>query len=211
MDSSESSVIFTGARSCKEHAPCDTPVVSIPAMHPRLEELSALLARARDDLLKAVHEVPDDQRERRPPDGDWSVAEVVDHLRAVEAGSAALLARRALRAREAGIGPDPETSSVLGRLDHADLVDTPVRRVAPDIVRPREGTTTQDALDGLTASRAALGDAVRALDGLDATQVKATHAALGELDAYQWLLFIAQHELRHARQIRMIALALREE
>jgi len=68
-------------------------------MHPRLEELDAFLTRTRADVLGAVDDVPDAARDRRPADGGWSVAEVLDHLRAVEAGSAALLARRAMRAR----------------------------------------------------------------------------------------------------------------
>ena len=179
-------------------------------MHPRLEELTALLDRARDELLRAVHAVPDDLRERRPADGRWSVAEVLEHLRVVEAGSAALLARRTLRAREAGVGPDPETSSVLGRLDGAGLLEPSVRRVAPEIVQPRADATVREALTGLEASRAALGETIRALDGVDGSQVKARHEALGELDGYQWLVFLAQHEMRHAGQIHAIAAALRE-
>jgi hypothetical protein len=151
-------------------------------MHPRLEELTALLDRARDELLRTVHDVPDDLRERRPPDGGWSVAEVLEHLRVVEAGSAALLARRTLRAREAGVGPDPETSSVLGRLDDAGLLEPTVRRVAPEMVQPRADATVREALAGLDASRASLGDAIRALDGIDASRVMLRHAALGELD-----------------------------
>src|ERR1700755_779009 len=141
-------------------------------MHPRLEELNALLERARETLLRAVQAVPVDLRERRPPDGRWSVAEVLDHLRVVEAGSAALVTRRATRARESGVGPDPETSSVLDRLDFAGFLDREVRPVWPDIVLPRPDATVADALAGLAESRVALGRTIEALDGLDATQVK---------------------------------------
>jgi len=211
------SVIFIeGCGACKEYAPRRAAApggatgVTILAMHPRLEELSAVLDRARAELRRAVDDVADELRERRPPDGSWSVAEVLDHLRVVEAGSAALLARRTLRAREAGVGPDPETDSVLGRLDDAGLLEPSVRRVAPEIVQPRADVTARQALAGLEASRAALDDAIRALDGVDASRVMLRHAALGELDGYQWLLFLAQHEMRHARQIRAIGAALRE-
>ena len=183
--------------------------INILDMHPRLEELERFLERMRAELLRSVERVPHDARDRRPDDGGWSVAEVLDHLRVVEAGTATLLTRRTQRAREAGVGEDPETSSVLARLDHARVIESPTLSVAPEIVRPREGVRAVDALTGLERSRVALREAVRALDGVDPTRVKAKHALLGELDAYQWLLFVGQHETRHARQIERIAAALR--
>lgn len=178
-------------------------------MHTRLRELSDLLASERAALLAAVETVPAELRERRPADGEWTVAEVLDHLRAVEAGSAGLLARRAQRAREAGVGADPETTSVLGRIDHLQVADSPAPRVAPEIVRPRADATAAEALDALAESRTALLATVAQLDGVDGAQVKAMHAALGELDAYQWLLFLAEHERRHARQIARLGERLR--
>jgi hypothetical protein len=89
---------------------------------------------------------------------------------------------------------------VLGRLDHANLVERPAFE-APPIVQPRDGVRFDDVLAGLDASRAALLDVVGQLEHVDATRVTARHAALGELDAYQWLLFLGLHERRHLRQL----------
>lgn len=168
-----------------------------------------MLTRGRAALLAAVASVPADQLERRPSPDGWSVAEVLDHLQAVESGSARLLAKRLLRAREAGIGPETETSSVLDCLADRDIVGGPPR-VAPELVRPREGATAEQALEGLQAAREALLDVLREGDGLALGQVTAIHPVLGEIDLYRWVTFVAQHEERHERQLRAIGAALAE-
>ncbi len=38
-------------------------------------------------------------------------------------------------------------------------------------------------------------------DGLSLGEIKHTHPVLGELDLYQWLIFLGQHESRHKKQI----------
>ena len=107
-------------------------------MHPRTAELADLLARERAALLAAVDAVPADRRDVAPEPGTWSVAEVLGHLQAVEGGSARLLARRLERAREAGLGPERDATSVLGRIPRALLLDGPARE-APEITRPTAG------------------------------------------------------------------------
>jgi hypothetical protein len=177
-------------------------------LHPRLAELTDLLDEHRATLLAVVDTVPAAERERRAvPDG-WSVAEVLDHLARVEGGTARLLAKRIARARESGVGADAEVDSVRHRMDRYDVAGGGTRRVAPELVAPGAGATAADALAALRASREALLATIRDADGVDLAQVRATHAAFGELDGYQWLLFVGQHELRHARQIRAIQRAL---
>jgi hypothetical protein len=177
-------------------------------MHPRLAELTDVLAERRATLLAAVDAVPAAARERRPARDVWSVAELLDHLARVEGGTARLLAKRIARARESGVGPDPATDSVRRRLDRFDVAGSPVPRVAPEFVLPGEGVTTADALAALRTSRDALLATIRDADGVDLGQVHASHPALGELDGYEWLLFIGEHELRHARQLATIGAAL---
>ena len=38
-------------------------------------------------------------------------------------------------------------------------------------------------------------------DGLALGEIKHDHVVLGELDLYQWLIFLGQHEARHTKQI----------
>lgn len=176
-------------------------------MHPRLAELDDLLTRQRAALLAAVAEVPADHLDTPPAAGQWSVGQLLEHLRLVEDGSARLLARRLARAREQGLGEETETSSVAESLDRRWLMDGEAR-TAPEMVTPAPAVRAAEALAGLAESRAALQQVMRDGDGLALGQVRATHAALGDIDFYQWLQFIAWHEARHARQLHAIAAAL---
>jgi hypothetical protein len=68
-------------------------------------------------------------------------------------------------------------------------------------VLPRADIDFKEALDGLESSRDALRTAVVSANGLALGEIKHTHAILGELDLYQWLIFVGQHEGRHRKQI----------
>lgn len=177
-------------------------------MHPPLQELADLLARTRAEVLAAWQALPPDTRERRPSPESWTPAEVIEHLRLSEAGSAALLAKRLQRAREAGLGPETDHRS---RLDTPELSEFVVRgppRAAPEVVRPAPDVRAADAEAGLRASRAALDQIMHEASGLALGDVKARHLALGEIDFYQWLLFIAEHDRRHLGQLLRLRDAL---
>ena len=181
------------------------PARSVPNMHPPLRELADLLARARADVLATWDAIPPTARELRPAPDQWTAAEVLEHLRLVEAGSAALLAKRLQRAREAGLGAEMDPRSRLDTMAAHALVSGP-RLDAPEAVRPALGVRAADAAAGLAASRAALDQLLAAADGLALGEVRARHLRFGEIDFYQWLLFIAEHERRHLGQL----FALRE-
>jgi hypothetical protein len=177
-------------------------------MHPRIAELVDHLTRGRAALLAAVAAVPADALERRPADGRWSPAEILEHLHQVEAGSARLLARRLQRAREAGLGEETDESSVL---DGPPLYDATTRRVAPEFVQPGGAVDAETALGQLQKSRDALLAVLDDGDGLALGQVTATHHVLGEIDLYRWARFLLEHEAHHEEQIRAIAAAIDEE
>ncbi|GJG87509.1 hypothetical protein tb265_26900 [Gemmatimonadetes bacterium T265] len=176
-------------------------------MHPPLQELADLLARTRDDVLAAWDALPPDTRERRPSPESWTPAEVLDHLRLVEAGSAALLAKRLQRAREAGLGAETDQRSRLDTFDAPEFVHLPPFD-APEPVRPAAGVRAADAEAGLRASRAALDRVVADADGFALGEVRARHLRFGEIDFYQWLLFVAAHERRHLGQLLRLRDAL---
>jgi hypothetical protein len=170
-------------------------------MHPRLVEIAGYLEESRAVLLAAVAAIPEDRRAERASENAWTAGEVIDHLALVEDGVARLLERRAERGRAEGLGPDPETSSILGCLDDRLMDRTQHRFQAHEVVRPRSGTDASVALASLAQSRLALVAAMRHIDGLDLGALRARHPALGEIDLYQWLVMVAKHERRHAQQL----------
>ena len=171
-------------------------------MHPRLAELLAYAGVQRQVLLAAVESVPPARRGGRPGEGVWSVAEVLEHLCRTESGIASLITKRLAEARAAGLERDEEVSSVLGVLDRYGI-DRGTRLVrAPEVVQPTGAWSWSEALERLGASRAAFERAAAAGDGYALGQVTHPHPLIGPLTLYQWILFVGQHEARHAAQIR---------
>jgi hypothetical protein len=172
-------------------------------VHVRLAEVVRYADDRRAELEAAVDRLPYDRWSDRPAADCWSVAQIFDHLHLSESGTARLLAKRIARAKEAGLAPERSEESVLHALDFYPVVDGP-KRQAPEIVVPRADPQAPQVHDALRQSRAALHAAVRSGDGLALGEVMATHPALGVINAYQWVLFIGQHEARHTRQVAEI-------
>jgi hypothetical protein len=129
------------------------------------------------------------------------VAEILDHLRMVESGVARLITKRVGQAKEAGLGEEKSTASVMPSFDkYSAQLESAVLK-SPEMVLPRTDVDFKEALDGLESSREALRAAVVSADGLAIGEIKHTHVVLGELDLYQWLIFVGQHEGRHRKQI----------
>ncbi|HEX7940956.1 MAG TPA: DinB family protein [Gemmatimonadaceae bacterium] len=177
-------------------------------MHSRLAELSERLAAERRELLDVASGVPADRWQTRPSVERWSVSEILQHLHQVEMGCAGVLSKRITQAREAGHPAERETSSVLGTLDHLGVSQLDRKLVAPERVQPAENPDRETAERRLAESRAALLAALESGDGLALGEIRHTHPRFGELDLYQWCLFVAEHEKRHVTQLREVVAQL---
>jgi hypothetical protein len=171
------------------------------SMHARLAEAMGYVEEKRKELLQSFAGVDGNRLCRRAATDGWSVAEILEHLKMVEAGVARLITKRVGQAREAGLGEEKSTSSVMPSFDgYAAMLDGAVLQ-SPATVRPRPNVDISEALEGLEGSREALRAAVITANGLSIGEIKHTHPVLGELDLYQWLIFLGQHENRHRKQI----------
>ena len=178
-------------------------------MHPRTEELLEHLDATRVTLNTTVDAVPASIREIRPAPDRWSVAEVLEHLARVEEQLTRLLTAKLSEAKSSGLlGPEVETSPVVGRLDAARVLDRSHRITSSEGVRPRGEMDSAASRVALERSRATLRELVAAYDGLSLAAFTFPHPVLGVIDGYQWLAFIGTHEVRHANQIREIAESL---
>lgn len=158
----------------------------------------------RQVLVAAVASVPEPLRDWRPSPDTWSVAEVLEHLHRVERGIGRLVVRQLETARAAGVAAETETGSVLHGLDHLRLTQGGEPLPAPEFVQPRGALTSSAAVLALVESRAALRAAVAQGAGLALGTISVPHALYGPLTLYEWILFLGQHEARHAGQIREI-------
>lgn len=174
-------------------------------MHPRIAQLLEYAQSQREVVFTAVSLIPESLRDRRVDAERWSAAEVLEHLHRVENGIARLLDRSVERARAAGLEPENEVGSVLGSLDTLRLTDRRGRISAPDPVMPRGDLTAAQGVVALNESRRALISALEAGDGLALGRITHAHPLLGPLNLYQWVLFVGQHEARHACQLEDLA------
>jgi hypothetical protein len=179
------------------------------ALHPRIRELIDYLEVHRRQLHDAVASVPEKLREIRPADNAWSVAEVMEHVSLIEQRIAMLVTKHAGAARAGGVGPDPETSSVVASyVNPARVVDRTDKIVAPQPVQPGGALDSAAGTRALEASHAALVSSLRAANGVSLTNSMQTHPVLGPLNIYHWIVATALHDDRHAAQIREIGTTL---
>lgn len=158
----------------------------------RLEQSWALLVDATGGLTDA------DWR-RRPGPSAWSALDIVEHLALVEHSVAVLLAER-LPARPPA--PPDRRSTVADDEVIRIIEDRRHRVIAPDRARPKRdpSVTPAVALEALSTKHGWFIQYAReTLDDLRARL--APHPAVGLLDAYQWLLFVAAHMNRHVSQL----------
>lgn len=170
-------------------------------MHTRLAETMDYVEEKRRELLQSFEGVDGDRLCRRAAPDGWSVAEILEHLRMVESGVARLITKRVGQAKEAGLGEEKSTASVLPSFDRYSAMLEKAVMQSPATVLPRANIDISDALEGLESSREALRAAVVSATGLSLGEIKHTHQILGELDLYQWLIFVGHHEGRHKKQI----------
>lgn len=174
------------------------------AVHRRITELVSYVDAQRAAVLEAASAVPDERWLERPAADRWSVSELCEHLYMVERSCARVIGKCAAGARAKDHPAETETSSVLGSMDAFRVGDRGTKLQVSDRVRPTGGWSRQRALDALRTSRAELSEAVRVADGLALGTVRFTHLRFGELDLYQWILFVGQHEERHLSQLHEI-------
>jgi uncharacterized damage-inducible protein DinB len=186
----------------------------IPPMDARTTELMEQLDTHRRGLRDAVLEVRAELRTRRPEPDRWSIAEVLEHLVAVERRVTHLLAGHleAEQGREpnAAARPPRDTSSVVASMNAAALLDRRQRLDTRDALRPSGTLDAAQAWAALEEARVGLREIVIARDGLAAGDFRWQHPLIGPLDVDQTIAFVALHEARHTGQVREIAEALKD-
>ena len=179
-------------------------------MHPRTRELLDQLDTERAALRDAVQQVPAPLRDQRPSSDRWSVAEVLEHLTLIENRVALVLIKGFDDLRARNLAPEQEKSSVLSMINRTLILDRTRPITAGEAVRPHGELDAAKAWSALEEARRLLREAVQASDGLPLGEITQKHPVLGPLNLYQWVLFVAAHEGRHAAQIREIMEAFAE-
>jgi len=166
------------------------------------EFLLRYLAQSRERLLEAVEGLNAEQQRFRPAADRWSVADCLEHVSIVEKGvlqkiRAVLLAPKPMEETHAGASDDASVP------DDAILDGVPKRtRRFTSLQETRPARRWTDFAQLVRRFEIARERSLRfaAVTQSDLRGRFFAHPDLGELDCYQWLLFLAAHSERHARQ-----------
>ncbi len=169
-----------------------------------LEPILEKLARAQRELLRTADTVPADLWKTPPRDGAWSAAEIIAHVIIVE--------RSVIGAARRIFTKKPRQTPLLRRfrlpfvLAEVRLIrmKTPIP-IDRQLVREREAMLAE--LSEVRGRTLALIEETR---NRDLRAYRWRHPFLGSLNAYEWFLFLASHQIRHEKQMREIAANLPE-
>jgi hypothetical protein len=160
------------------------------------------LAASRERLLQAVDGLSLEQRTFQPAENRWSVAGCVEHIILVED----FVFQRMNNALQAP--PEPaEKQAVVRRKDPIVIERVPARAtrvMGPEMVHPKNRWPDFDEL--LQQFEATRQRSVAFAEGSedDLRSHFFPHPFLGDLDCYQWLLFLGLHCERHVRQLEEV-------
>jgi hypothetical protein len=167
-----------------------------------MQELVDRLRTDRESLRQAVENLSEAQLDLKPGESEWSISDIVHHLALAEEATLKLASRLLAEAESRGVPEDPDPQgSVLDVLDPL-RVNLAKRAKAPERVTPRSAVPVADSLRRLDISRERLLARIQELARYDLALLSFPHPLLGQLNLYQWLLLVGDHEERHAAQIK---------
>ncbi len=169
----------------------------------RAEALRAARERmeaVRAEIYAAVEGKTDMELLCPPPDGGWSAAEVLDHIRKAERTLVKALAKH-----EKGEPTRVPARAWLYRIPIAPVFWR-IRFRAPKLVRPRPRSEVRPAevLEDLRQSRAGLLAFADRMGEEAFARMVFPHFLLGRFSGVTWFRFIGKHEARHLAQLRRV-------
>ncbi|HVR29353.1 MAG TPA: DinB family protein [Thermoanaerobaculia bacterium] len=166
-------------------------------------DLLELLDSSARDLLALIESATDEQWRWKPNPDRWSIGECAEHIVLSER----MLYQTALEALETPADPEWATKTA-GKTEFLKRV-MPNRNPggaggaqAPQEIRPVQGLSRDEVVRRFNASRAEIRAFVAALDAPAKEHiVEHPFPVFGSLNAYDWLIYVPLHTVRHSRQI----------
>ncbi len=155
-----------------------------------------------DRLLQSVAGIGASQEAFRPRDEQWTIGDIVEHLAIVNHGFLRITGKLLKEAEEAGT-PAPAGLD-LGSTALDAEGNQPPKFQAPEQVRPRGGQALAGSLPRLQETLAGFRELQPRLEAVDLSAPVFPHPAFGPLNAYQWMILLAEHQDRHRLQIEAL-------
>jgi hypothetical protein len=175
------------------------PAGSVTLSQIERDRATSELESSQNALLDAVKGMSDAQWNFRPSPDHWSAAECVEHLTLSEYMVYGVVRQELMK------GPaEPEKRESVKGKDELVVKMVPDRSHKVKTIANLEPThkfgTPEKTLEFFEGIHAKTIEYVKTTDD-DLRDHFRDHPALGRLDGYQWILFIAEHTRRHTAQI----------
>ncbi|MDX2149124.1 MAG: DinB family protein [Bryobacteraceae bacterium] len=154
------------------------------------------LEKSKQEFLKSLDGITPEQWSFKPSSGGWSIAECAEHLTTTENAIFDLVTNRLLKAP---VGAAPRRT----RADDQKIIDRYLDRsqknTAPEMLKPSGKWPNRQAMtEEFTKRRDA------SIAFLKTTQEDLRGRIGGQMDAYQYLLMMSAHTLRHTMQLNEV-------
>ena len=161
------------------------------------------MKQTKQDFLKSIKGLSTAQWNFKPAPDRWSVAEVAEHITLAEDFIGKNIQNNVMKA------PAPteeQKKAMAGREDQIKvlLTDRSKKFQAPEPLKPaHKFANAKEVEKAFTASRDAN---MQFAKSTPVTELRAHYdkSPAGEMDAYQWLIFMAGHTKRHTLQIEEV-------
>lgn len=148
--------------------------------------------KIREELLKTIEELTDEQLNEHPEEGRWSIIQVAEHLYLMEMAVVKGIADSL---------KDPQNTPSDAKPIHL-AADRSVRVDAPAFLVPSEDyLKLEDVKRKLASSRERLVTVMSGADEKALSSKSFKHPVFGSLSLDQWTEFVGYHEKRHIQQI----------
>ncbi len=168
-------------------------------MKPGLQDLYDELEKTREETMKLIHGLSEEELESREADM-WSIAHILKHIGLAELGSVKVV-KVLMKKSEEPLPPYPEDESTVNFL--APKLPSE-KMICPEVVTPPEEVTLKEAIEDLENMRTSIRDTFELLSTVDPRSRTMKHPFVGEINMYEWFSVGIDHEKKHQEQIREI-------
>jgi hypothetical protein len=168
-----------------------------------IAEIFEMIEKAHARFTASVTGLNEAQENFRPAPDRWTIAENAEHISIVNSGFLRLT-YKLLKQAEADPKPAIADLELLPVTMTAEGELKPGKWSAPEMVLPQGGVRVADAM---AKNRSVIDDLFNLrsrLELVDLSEQTWNHPALGQLNLYQWLLLLGEHEERHRLQIEAV-------
>jgi hypothetical protein len=167
----------------------------------KLEELWDEMEKIREITLGAAKGLSEADFARQV-DGEWSVAEILEHLIIAETGTSKVI-RKCLKDNAGKLPPYPADDSVL--TVRPLLIPPGKAGKAPEAAIPTGGIGKEELLGRAAECRKQMRVSLEMLAGADPRGVEFPHILFGNLNLYEWpCILVLGHERQHHPQIEAL-------